>query len=87
MRIWPVVACCAILSFPAFAEPAESVLSAAETQKAGFLKTLEQLVNLDSGSDDGPGLAKVQDVLVQRLRDSIVPRLYLSVRMIQTLCE
>ena len=69
MRIWPVVACCAILSFQAFAEPSKSVVSAAETQKAGYLKTLEQLVNLDSGSDDGPGLAKVQDVLVQRLQD------------------
>ena len=69
MRMWPVVACCAILSFPAFAEPSKSVLSAAEEQKAGYLKTLEQLVNLDSGSDDGPGLAKVQDVLVQRLKD------------------
>ena len=26
-------------------------------------------MNLNSGSDDGPGLAKVQDVLVQRLQD------------------
>ena len=58
MRMWPVVACCAIISFPAFAEPSKSVLSAAEEQKAGYLKTLEQLVNLDSGSDDGPGLAR-----------------------------
>ena len=49
MRMWPVVACCAILSFPAFAEPSKSVLSAAEEQKAGYLKTLEQLVNLDFG--------------------------------------
>ena len=70
MRIWPVVACCAILNFPAFAEPAKSVVSAAEKQKAAYLKkTLEQLVNLNSGSDDGPGLARVQDVLVQRLQD------------------
>ena len=49
MRIWSVVTCCAILSFPAFAEPSKSVVSAAEEQKAGFIKTLEQLVNLDFG--------------------------------------
>ena len=69
MGIWPVVTCVAILSFPAFAEPSRSVLIAADEQKADYLKTLEQLVNLDSGSDDGPGLAKVQEVLVQRLQD------------------
>ena len=43
MRIWPVVRCCAMLSFQAFAEPSKSVVSAAETQKAGYFKTLARL--------------------------------------------
>jgi glutamate carboxypeptidase len=70
MRSYLAAAICyAALNGPALAEPASSVLSAAESQKAAYLKTLEQLVNLDSGTDDGPGLAKVQEILAQRLRD------------------
>jgi glutamate carboxypeptidase len=61
--------CYAALNGLALAEPVSSVLRAAEGQKAAYLKTLEQLVNLDSGTDDGPGLARMQDVLAQRLRD------------------
>jgi glutamate carboxypeptidase len=70
MRIYLAAAVCyAALNVPVAAEPASSALRAAEGQKAAYLKTLEQLVNLDSGTDDGPGLAKVQDILAQRLRD------------------
>jgi glutamate carboxypeptidase len=52
----------------AWPEPVDTVLRAAEGQRASFLQTLERLVNLDSGTGDGPGLAKVQELLVQRLR-------------------
>src|SRR5262245_15572065 len=69
MRIYLAAAICyAALYGPALSESTSSLLRAAEGQKSAYLKTLEQLVNLDSGTDDAPGLAKVQDVLVQRLR-------------------
>lgn len=42
---------------------------AAEAQQAPFLETLSQLVNIDSGSDDGPGLAIVAEYLSGRLAD------------------
>lgn len=48
------------------ADPA--LLAAAEVGKAAYLQGLAQLVNLDSGSSDGPGLARVADALAARLR-------------------
>jgi glutamate carboxypeptidase len=59
----------ALCAATAAAEPVDSIMRAAEEQKAAYLKTLEQLVNLDSGTDDGEGLPKVETVLAERLRD------------------
>jgi hypothetical protein len=69
VRVLATAICFAFWLCPAVAQPVDSVLRAAEEQRPAYLKTLEQLVNLDSGTDDGLGLAKVQDVLAQRLRD------------------
>ncbi len=66
--ILAAAACQAVLISGVHSEPASSVLKAAEAQKAAYLETLEELVNLDSGTDDGQGLAKVQEVLAGRLR-------------------
>jgi glutamate carboxypeptidase len=52
---------------PVLAQPDETVLRAAEGQKTTYLRTLEQLVSNDSGTDDGPGLAKLQELLAARL--------------------
>jgi glutamate carboxypeptidase len=42
--------------------------AAATQEEATFLRTLEQLVMIDSGSDDHAGLALVADLLMERLR-------------------
>jgi glutamate carboxypeptidase len=52
-----------------FAEPGGDAWRAAEAEKAAYLKTLEQLVDLDSGTDDRDGLPKIEAVLTQRLRE------------------
>jgi glutamate carboxypeptidase len=44
-----------------------SLLTAAGAAKGAYLQGLAQLVNLDSGSLDGAGLARVADVLAARL--------------------
>ncbi len=59
----------ALCVYSAQSAPVDEVLKAAEGEKASYLKTLEQLVNMDSGTDDGAGLPKVEAVLVQRLKD------------------
>jgi glutamate carboxypeptidase len=51
------------------AEPDKAVLSAAEAQKSAVVATMEKLVNLDSGTDDREGLAKVEAVLADRLHE------------------
>lgn len=57
------------LAVSAKAEPAATVLKAAEEQKPAFLKSLEQFVNIDSGTDDAAGLAQLEPVLVERLKE------------------
>jgi len=51
----------------AWAQADSKLLAAAEASKPDFMKGLEQLVNLDSGSSDGAGLDQVADVLAARL--------------------
>ena len=43
-------------------------LRASQAEKTAVLKTMETLVNMDSGTDDGRGLALVEAELVRRLR-------------------
>lgn len=52
----------------AWAQADPSLLAAATAARSDYLKGLAQLVNLDSGSQDGAGLAQVADVLAARLR-------------------
>jgi glutamate carboxypeptidase len=52
----------------ALAQTDSNLMKAAEASRPGFLKGLAQLVDLDSGSQDGAGLAKVADVLASRLQ-------------------
>lgn len=63
------VICYGLFLAYAQAEPVISIMKAAEDQRAAYLATLEQLVNLDSGTEDAAGLPKVEAVLAQRLRD------------------
>lgn len=51
----------------AWAQADAKLLAAAEASKPDFIKGLGELVNLDSGSVDGAGLAQVSDVLAARL--------------------
>jgi glutamate carboxypeptidase len=52
----------------ALAQTDSNLMKAAEASRPGFLKGLAHLVDLDSGSQDGAGLAKVADVLASRLQ-------------------
>jgi len=52
----------------AFAARNEPVYRAAEANRAGALKLLQQIVNIDSGTGDVEGGAKVDAVLLDRLR-------------------
>ena len=59
----------------AFAQPAKAanadnaLLQAAQQHKDAFVKDLAALVNIDTGTDDTNGLAKVEAILAQRLKD------------------
>jgi len=62
-------------SATAFAQPAKAanadsaLLQAAQQRKDAFVKDLATLVNIDTGTDDANGLAKVEAILAQRLKD------------------
>ena len=62
-------------STTAFAQPAQAanadsaLLQAAQQRKDAFVKDLATLVNIDTGTDDANGLAKVEAILAQRLKD------------------
>lgn len=45
------------------------LLASAEARFPAFVKELGELVNLDSGTDDAQGLAKVEDLLARRLSE------------------
>jgi len=68
-RLRALAASAAILSCnQAVAQADTSLMAAAEASRPGFVKGLAQLVDLDSGSQDGAGLAKVADILAARLK-------------------
>jgi glutamate carboxypeptidase len=62
-----VVAC----SAPAvsFAQADRALLTAAQARKDVVVKDMATLVNIDSGTDDAKGLAQVEAMLAQRLKD------------------
>ncbi len=45
-----------------------ALLEAAKARRSAFLKDLETIVNIDSGTDDAEGLARVESFLAARLR-------------------
>ena len=51
----------------AVAAPSSELLAAVETEVPGFMRTWESLVDVDSGTGDAAGLARVEGILVQRL--------------------
>jgi glutamate carboxypeptidase len=52
----------------AYGQPRDWEMRAATAEKSAVLKTMETLVNMDSGTDDGQGLALVEAELVRRLK-------------------
>ena len=52
-----------------FAQADNALLQAAEKRKDALVKDLATVVNFDSGTDDAKGLAQVEAVLAQRLKD------------------
>ncbi len=69
-----LTACCAVpfiaLTAPAaaVAAPDKKVMALCEEAKPRLLKDLETLVNMDSGSDNQPGLLQKQELLADKLR-------------------
>jgi glutamate carboxypeptidase len=63
-----VASAACLASTCALAQSDSNLMKAAEASRPGFVKGLAQLVDLDSGSQDGAGLAKVADVLASRLQ-------------------
>ena len=59
----------------AFAQPTKAanaysaLLQAAQQRKDAFVKDLATLVNIDTGTDDANGLAKVEAIIAQHLKD------------------
>ena len=47
----------------------QRLLSAARDSRIAFVRDLEALVNIDSGTDDAEGLARVNQLLAQRLKN------------------
>nr|WP_295785872.1 glutamate carboxypeptidase [Rhodoferax sp.] len=52
----------------AYGQSRDWELRASQAEKPAVLKTMETLVNMDSGTDDGKGLALVEAELVRRLK-------------------
>lgn len=66
--LMPLIA--AIACTGALAQTADqALLQAAQQRKDALVKDLTTIVNIDSGTDDARGLAQVEAVLAQRLRD------------------
>jgi len=63
-RIAPIII--ALLASPALAAPDKALLAAAAAQAPGVTKTLEQLVNIETGSGDAEGLAAAATYLESR---------------------
>jgi glutamate carboxypeptidase len=57
-----------VLSTPVQAQAVEPILRLAQAEKAATLKTLEELVNHESGSRDIEGLDKLADYIASRLK-------------------
>lgn len=64
-----LVASSAALAFSAtaFAAVSDELLKKAESEQKPYLATVEQLVNVDTGTGQAPGLKTVGDMLVKRL--------------------
>jgi glutamate carboxypeptidase len=58
----------ALLAAPAIAAPNRPLLSAATTEAPRVTATLEQLVNIETGTGDGAGMAAMADYLEARLK-------------------
>lgn len=63
-----VAVACSAPAF-SFAQADRALLSAAQARKDVVVKDMATLVNIDSGTDDAKGLAQVEAMLAQRLRD------------------
>ena len=63
--------CCttSTVSFAQTAQADNALLQAAQKRKEVLVKDLGTLVNFDSGTDDAKGLAQVEALLAQRLKD------------------
>lgn len=57
------------VSFAQTAQADRALLQAAQMRKDALVKDMATLVNIDSGTDDAKGLAQVEAVLAQRLKD------------------
>ena len=58
----------ALTGFPAHAARDKALYEAAQRQTGDALALLERLVNVDSGSGDGPGLARVHALVIPELQ-------------------
>jgi glutamate carboxypeptidase len=71
-RKWIAGLSCAVAGFApassALAPPDGRVLAAAQAERAGALDLLRQIVDIDSGTGDAAGAARVEAVLIPRLR-------------------
>jgi glutamate carboxypeptidase len=57
------------VSFAQTVQADRALLQAAQMRKDALVKDMATLINIDSGTDDAKGLAQVEAVLVQRLKD------------------
>ena len=71
MRTLLAVFCAGLLIAPAAAAPKrnEKVFAAVQANRDGFLALLRDIVNIDSGTGDVAGGAKVTALLAERLKD------------------
>ena len=66
---WPVVAACALAlsAVPSRAAPVPRIHELAQQEKTPLLDTLRDLVNIESGSKDAEGLARLAALIGERL--------------------
>ncbi|HEU4375251.1 MAG TPA: glutamate carboxypeptidase, partial [Telluria sp.] len=64
-----VVCAAPAVSFAQAVHADRALLQAAQARKDALVKDMATLINIDSGTDDAKGLAQVEAMLAQRLKD------------------
>jgi len=67
-RLFLTIVCLIVLSIATGGQAADPLLARVKQERAAYLKTLQELVSIESGSRDIDGLNRISEVIANRLR-------------------